>query len=919
MDVDETLFFHYDASTPSPDAWSMTVEKVEIDFNSCQGTNRQGNAQNNDLWSYANRLYMEERLSADVLNKISKSLVGDNPNVCHHAEQAMMAANRYSVGYTPPTGWFQLEGRDAMSMESNYGPLAIHKSFEASTEHVIKRVCATCVTTHRDIYIKMLNGFPAGGGSLIGDIAHKRSQTEGFVWKTDFEMYSSLQDALDGKDPWKCPNDTYNYGAGFPGECSPLGNRVRNQHSRFDRTDTRRNVGFYLRTPTAFNSLNSVNIGGYNGDIAGSAYTEAGGTGATHLTSTAGDIGGTSDQLQMIRERFEGKTDMSMSVQVIDSYSPNGKAKAGIMLRESMDPGAPNVAILMEGRGRVVVQARTKQDGGTKSYTFIGQQQPLFLRLGMQGGSGFTFYTSENGAEWTPLPVSIVIDGFRSRRTHGGMVLGSTSTSGGMAEAVFNSFSFEDTTFPAITPAPTPAPAPDSYTDIGVLNKGVAMTDYMDGGHTWYIMYSATLLPERFPDAGLPESNSEQLVAVRYDEDNSQWLFDKVLGVRAEGSFLPFTPQPGDRLLASLSFATSSITPLEGENGMLHGVALGYAYGDLNFRLNMYGGRNDYGEVWVQGTFFSSRDPIPPPPLPPGTTMVDVGELNKGVARTDYIEVSATWYMMYSETKLSERFSSAGLPTDNADHIVGVRYDEDLGQWLFDKVLGVREEGSEVPFTPQPGDRLLAEVVWGRDYISALEGESGEVHGIAKGYDVGDLVFHLNHYGGRYDYGEVWIEGSYFMIGLGGRLNVPFEGVGDLGKGAVGTDSLHGEAPVWYVMYTEETIKGRFPSTVFHEDAASNLLLVRPNGGSWIFDRGGPVGSTDAEIPFTPEPTDLLLATITFGNGANARSLKGVNGNLNGIQMGYWLGDLQYHPNKFGGRNDGGEVWVTGTSFVRYP
>ena len=76
------------------------------------------------------------------------------------------------------------------------------------------------------------------------------------------------------------------------------------------------------------------------------------------------------------------------------------------------------------------------------------------------------------------------------------------------------------------------------------------------------------------------------------------------------------------------------------------------------------------------------------------------------------------------------------------------------------------------------------------------------------------------------------------------------------------------------------------PSVVFHDNAASNLVMVRPEDNGWVLDRDGPVGSADADVAFTPTSTDLLVAYIDFGDASsNSRSLKGVHGNLKSIAI----------------------------------
>jgi hypothetical protein len=64
------------------------LSNVFIKFNACQGINENGVAQNNDLWSYMNRLYLQDKISADKLQALTQKLVG-NDN-CPFAEAMKM-------------------------------------------------------------------------------------------------------------------------------------------------------------------------------------------------------------------------------------------------------------------------------------------------------------------------------------------------------------------------------------------------------------------------------------------------------------------------------------------------------------------------------------------------------------------------------------------------------------------------------------------------------------------------------------------------------------------------------------------------------------------------------------------------------------------------------------------------------------
>ena len=455
----------------------MTLEDVQIQFNSCQGINRQGNQDNNDLWAYANRLYMEGRLPAETLNKISKNLVGDNPNVCHHAEQAMMANNRYKVGYEPQeAGWLKVAGRDELDMDVFYGPIVANEILASATEPILHRVCQSCEPTHRHIYYKRKTPFPEfepeDGLDVVAHLLYERSQVAGNLWGTDFEMYSTYEDAVAETNPWKCPNNAYNYGAGFPGECSPTGDRVRNQNSRWMDTGSRRNAAYFLRAPQpAYESLNSQNIGGWGG----SAYTETASPSTIHLVAYTNDIWGQRDELQMVKYNMKNKNDMMMQVLVKEFFYEEEWSKAGIMVRESMEPGARNVAILTTGKRGMVSQSRVTTDDNTRNHNYNsddGEKLPMWFRLVIKGGNTFTFYNSTDGTEWSQFDETIVIEDFDTSNMVGGLVV--SAHRGGSkyaAEAVFESFSRQDVRWPRINIPPAAATETTPSSDIGNIGN----------------------------------------------------------------------------------------------------------------------------------------------------------------------------------------------------------------------------------------------------------------------------------------------------------------------------------------------------------------------------------------------------------------------------------------------------------------
>jgi hypothetical protein len=87
---------------------------------------------------------------------------------------------------------------------------------------IIRRICATCAASHRDIYYKRLTPLPAAADMYLLDMfMNTWTSTSNSMAAGDFELYSTYEDALAGTNKWTYCN--YNGGVGFPRDCGPNG------------------------------------------------------------------------------------------------------------------------------------------------------------------------------------------------------------------------------------------------------------------------------------------------------------------------------------------------------------------------------------------------------------------------------------------------------------------------------------------------------------------------------------------------------------------------------------------------------------------------------------------------------------------------------------------------------------------------
>src|SRR5437588_4965142 len=93
--------------------------------------------------------------------------------------------------------------------------------------------------------------------------------------------------------------------------------------------------------------------------------------------------------------------DGSVSAHIISQTNTSSWAKAGVMLRQSTDPGSPYYAVLVTPGNGIVVQYRSTQGGNGVQLAGITGTVPAYLRVA-RSGSTYSTYTSTDGQTWTP-------------------------------------------------------------------------------------------------------------------------------------------------------------------------------------------------------------------------------------------------------------------------------------------------------------------------------------------------------------------------------------------------------------------------------------------------------------------------------------------------------------------------------------
>ena len=248
VDVIESYRITYDQTSGEVDA---EVTRTEIDFNACQGVER-----NNDLLDYMKRLAQEGALSEDKVSVVNEQNIIESSNNCYFRVIDALLERGFMYSFEIDTeGWTYVAGTGTLADGPQLHDSILFKDMvEQSPNQIVRRVCPSCKATHKDIYYKRLTPIP-NDLNLWDTFKNKWLETDNAIG-VDFNLYSSYDDAINDKNKWQYCN--YDY-VGFPRDCGPTG-YVGSQWNRFY-SDTQvyaEDVAFYVEAnpyfePTKFN------------------------------------------------------------------------------------------------------------------------------------------------------------------------------------------------------------------------------------------------------------------------------------------------------------------------------------------------------------------------------------------------------------------------------------------------------------------------------------------------------------------------------------------------------------------------------------------------------------------------------------------------------------------------------------------
>ena len=118
------------------------------------------------------------------------------------------------------------------------------------------------------------------------------------------------------------------------------------------------------------------------------------------VNASGADIWGTADEFHYVYQQLSGNG--VITARVASLTNTNSWAKAGVMIRETLNANAKHAATLITPGQGVTFQRRTSTGGTSATTTLASVTIPEWVRL-ERNGTTFTAWHSENGTSWTQI------------------------------------------------------------------------------------------------------------------------------------------------------------------------------------------------------------------------------------------------------------------------------------------------------------------------------------------------------------------------------------------------------------------------------------------------------------------------------------------------------------------------------------
>lgn len=155
------------------------------------------------------------------------------------------------------------------------------------------------------------------------------------------------------------------------------------------------------------------------------------------ISASGTDIEGTNDQFNFAYQEIDG--DVTLTTQVTSLDNTNNWAKAGLMIRSSLNTNANNAMVTITPKMGTTFQHRKTNGGGTTAAVVSGQAVPIWLKI-IRKGDLFTAYYSKDNSTWNQIGSPQTI--YMSQKVYVGMAVTSHDNNK-LCNAVFKNMKIE--------------------------------------------------------------------------------------------------------------------------------------------------------------------------------------------------------------------------------------------------------------------------------------------------------------------------------------------------------------------------------------------------------------------------------------------------------------------------------------------
>ena len=174
-------------------------------------------------------------------------------------------------------------------------------------------------------------------------------------------------------------------------------------------------------------------------------------SGTFTVTGSGADIWGTADAFHFVYQPISG--DATIQMRVASVQNANAWSKAGVMIRETLSPGAAHALMLVSSAKGAAFQRRDAAGGQSASTAGSMSAPPHWVRL-QRNGDLFTASESNDGTAWTVVGTDTIP---MATDVYVGLAVTSHTTSASTT-ATMDGVSVSGSSNPP--PPPTPPPAP---------------------------------------------------------------------------------------------------------------------------------------------------------------------------------------------------------------------------------------------------------------------------------------------------------------------------------------------------------------------------------------------------------------------------------------------------------------------------